>query len=413
MILLSGGILTLSLTNANATGTATTTVPSVSGLDAQLFASQVETLGTEQYASSFAGAQFQSNGFVTIYTSGADAALENAVSGLDKGGVPYGFVTAPLSEAQLEAEIDSVAAGVVKVQDVGLHPVVLNPDAATGQIDITLAAPSTSDLSELDSAIVSAGTSDATVSNYLTLAQEFLSKTFANSVYVEPTFSPEMGPAASRSNDSSHWTGGDPITGPNGCTSGFGVTGNASGNTFVLTAGHCGNGSWYTSAGTFIGNTSPGGLHYLDSAGNDYQTILTASARGRVWYSNTAYHPIIGYVIPAVGAAITYDGANTGEVPGSTVTANNATVDLYTDSGVYIGYISHQVEAGNTVPVCQHGDSGGPMYQRISGSSSVYAVAIIDSCIIDPSGPGTGLAGTGQRIDTVLSASNSSLILGP
>ncbi|MFI5035587.1 MAG: hypothetical protein ACHQFZ_05225 [Acidimicrobiales bacterium] len=391
----------------------------VNSTDAQVFASQVQTVGQQQYASSFAGAEYLPTGNVTIFVSNIDPLFQQEVAILDTGNYQFSFVVVPLNVTQLQAKAVDVAKGFQRFQNFGLHPVEFNPDPATGQIDVWLSSPTSNDLSQLGSALATASGNgsaipELTQETYLVAANQLIGGVFGGAVKLQSTFGKEMVKASSRSNDSQPWTGGDGIRGPYNCTSGFAVKGNASGNTFILTAGHCTAGAWYTGTSNgFIGSTSTGGIHYLDGTGHDYQTILTGGgALGRVWYANTSYHPIRNYLIPAVGTQVTFDGSVTGEVPYNNVTANNAVVDIY-ENGVYLGFLLYQVKATTTTtPICQVGDSGGPIYQRIAGTSSVYAVAVMDTCLVDPNGVLTGTAGSGERIDEVMSASNSSLILG-
>lgn len=387
-------------------------------IGAQLLASEIQTLGQESYAAEFAGSQIAQNDVITVYIASMDPVFVQAVSSINTGNYQIDYIKVPMSLTQLLAKMSTLAARIPVLGSIGIHPTELNPDPSTGQVDVTLAKPSATDLANLNATLVMQSGNTTTsnpidLSNYLSASQTQMSAQFGADIMVESNFGGEMAPTAkSRTNDSSPWTGGDEIFGPNTCTSGFGVTGNASGNTFVLTAGHCGSGFFSVGSGSLIGGTSNGGMYFQNSAGDDFQTISSPNgALGQVWYSSSNVHPINGYLIPSIGAQVTFDGAVTGEVPGNTVTANNATVVMY-QNGVYYATINYQVKAGNsTTPICQSGDSGGPIYQREAGTSSVMAVAIINSCLIVPNGV-SGLSGSGERIDRILSASNTSLIFG-
>jgi hypothetical protein len=77
------------------------------------------------------------------------------------------------------------------------------------------------------------------------------------------------------------------------------MRGNASGHTFMYTAGHCGSGTWATGAQT-VGSTS---TNYLSStSGNDFQSIYVAGGGLGVVRTNGAnLAPVTGQLLPAVG----------------------------------------------------------------------------------------------------------------
>jgi hypothetical protein len=391
-----------------------------SSIGAQFFASQVQTLGQETYPDTFAGTQFETSGVTTVYISANNPSFQNAVNSLDTGGYPVQYVLVNESFNQMSTEMSTVTTGISRLQTDGINPTKLVPDPATGKVDVTLAEPSISDLSALSAGIrgesTSAVISDSVqASNYVSAAQSLLSSLYGTGIFVEPSYGQQWIPAKSRASDTYPWTGGDQIYGPNTCTSGFAVTGNISGNTFVLTAGHCASGFWYTGGGLLIGGTSVGGNYFKDAAGDDFQTILAPNgAYGQVWYGTSSIHPVNAQLIPSPGVdQITFDGARTGEVPDNLVSEINATVVLRNSSGTIIGTIKYQVIAGNTSRIVAQGtDSGGPMYQREPGTSAVAAVAIINSILLNSDGTCGCMTGTGEEISQILSASHSSLIYG-
>lgn len=182
-----------------------------------------------------------------------------------------------------------------------------------------------------------------------------------------------------RAGDTPPFWGGDTIYLPAQdtlCTSGFGVIGNASGHEFALTAAHCLAGSWYTTASgsIFMGNTSS--QYWFNSTHDDFQTI-GASTQGYVWGNGGTAYNVIGQVVPAVGADITFDGSVTGEVRGVPVKSVGSCQSFATDFG--IEEVCHLVEGKSGGTICQPGDSGGPIYQHTTGSeyAPVNAVATI------------------------------------
>lgn len=182
------------------------------------------------------------------------------------------------------------------------------------------------------------------------------------------------------------------------------MRGNASGNTFMLTAGHCGSGTWSTQAQQ-MGNTST--AYFENGSENDFQTIYVPSgAIADVWGNGGALYPASGQLLPAVGVQITFDGSITGEVTNNNVSAVNATDYNVYDSLNNTYYNAYPVvQAYNPYghTVCQPGDSGGPVFQRTSGSN-VNAVGTIVAAY------GNGSSCSAEQIGTEESVSNTSLL---
>jgi hypothetical protein len=200
------------------------------------------------------------------------------------------------------------------------------------------------------------------------------------------------------------FAGGDYITSPviPFCTGGFSVVGNASGNPFMLSAGHCGRATWSTPAQP-MGQTSS--LYINDPKRDDFQTIRVGSARGSV-NGDTDQYAVIGSTIPAAASLITLDGSISGEEHDIPVINNNATIyGIRLPSGKTFT-ASRLVTASG---FCQGGDSGGPMYIRQPTPLEVSAVGTLVCYYGLPSG---GFACAGERISAETSASNTSLILG-
>lgn len=86
---------------------------------------------------------------------------------------------------------------------------------------------------------------------------------------------------AGRLDDRAPWSGGSRIVGPKYCTGGFGVTRGAP--KYIITAGHCGTGTWRNGNGSFsIGGTPVRSYH--DGA-FDVQLIgPVTSLTGRLWW---------------------------------------------------------------------------------------------------------------------------------
>ncbi|MGH3244620.1 MAG: hypothetical protein ACRDOI_00165 [Trebonia sp.] len=209
-----------------------------------------------------------------------------------------------------------------------------------------------------------------------------------------------------RYDDTAPFYAGDGLT-INGsvCTGGFNVRNN-SGNPFMLSAGHCGTGTFSNNAGT-VGTTSTN--WYGPNSGYDVQAIAISAGAGVLWRNDTATSTIHGSIIPAVGTSITFNGFLTGR---KSVTVNR--VD-FTESNIwdphYGFYVSlaHLVEGGDGVSnVCTDGDSGGPVYRpNTSPANSSMAVAII---AFDWLVNGQPQACVGTLMNAILSAKSATLI---
>jgi hypothetical protein len=170
---------------------------------------------------------------------------------------------------------------------------------------------------------------------------------------------------ANRYADSAPWNGGDQIVTPsNGettCTSGFGMQDESTGQTYLLTAGHCGSATWYNTrtntpvydSATLIGTTLPGSVR---TSTVDAQLITTNSScvswGGKSTKAgNIERIYITGYANAPQGASIELEGAVTLEQTG--------TVAYYDVSKVIQGENLSDLDLVTAIP--QVGDSGGPM----------------------------------------------------
>ena len=180
-----------------------------------------------------------------------------------------------------------------------------------------------------------------------------------------------------RTNDTSPFAGGDRIIvgGTEGCTSGPTVIGNASGNTFMLTAGHCGPvNSTVQTHGVTMGHVTNVRLcnSCIDSetvSGTYSPTVFGGPPTGSqpLWQEDGSLFPQ-----PNQGAAsqVTIDGATTGEVRNATVIAVNQNVKF--DDGITNRFITAATHGGTTF--CHLGDSGGPWFQHEGNTAAVKIV---------------------------------------
>jgi hypothetical protein len=342
-------------------------------LKLSLFADQVETLGAERYQGTFAGVTLESKGVTDLYAVAAyDGNLVRAVRALDKQGYPVKVVGVKRSYRQLNALNVTLTAAYSRLKARGVDLGESWPDPSAGSVEVAVQRPTAAAMS----ALASAERAPVTSSNYQDEAATLLKRQIGAGFTVQSRYAGSW-TATGRINDTPPFYDGDQIFhGDDYCTGGFNMVGNVSGNDFMYTAGHCGDGDWQTAAAN-IGDTS---TNYLSTtSGNDFQSIYLAGGGLPIVWTASGLAPVTGQVLPAVGSAITFDGSVTGEVRGNTIKAINLTVDdIYDPLSGQTYVATYQVQATNPdgYEICEGGDSGGPVYQH-TGGTNVLAVGII------------------------------------
>jgi len=180
------------------------------------------------------------------------------------------------------------------------------------------------------------------------------------------------GLTSNRYADSAPWNGGDQIVTPSfgetTCSSGFGVENTSTGQTYMITAGHCGAATWYNTktnspvynSSTLIGKTLSGSVStsIVDAQLITADTSCVTWGRQSTKNSNAYRIYITGYDNPPQGAAIETEGATTLELTG--------TVAYYDVSRVVGGENLSDLDLVTAIP--DGGDSGGPLvYPTIYG----------------------------------------------
>lgn len=345
--------------------------------EVQTFASEVETIGFEDFPNDFLGAVLTPEGVTDVYAiESTDGPLLTAINKLNVNGDLVDVINSQTSYDQLNTVNQQIGAADSQLKGEGVNLSQSWPDPTTGTVQVSVLQPTSLDLSEI-SAEPSVGNNSVTTASYLAAVSTLLLAEFGPHVSVQTDYG-QTYTALDRFNDSPPFSGGDQIKSSTAtCTDAFSMTGNASGKPFMLTAGHCGSGTWKTTTST-VGNTSS--IYFGGGTLNDFQTIYAPSGLLAQVFSGTGigYHTVTGQVIPAVGTQITVDGSVTGEVPGTLVTASNVEIyNIYDPvNGSYYD-LYPAVESTSTVTTCNPGDSGAPEYQRISGSVAVNAVAVM------------------------------------
>lgn len=212
-------------------------------------------------------------------------------------------------------------------------------------------------------------------------------------VQVAPAFRAMIG---DRQNDSSPWYGGSRIRrGSAGCTSAFPARRNSDGASVLITAAHCGAGTWSTPTGRTIGISSAS----TRNQSIDGMYIVTNEASGnRIYrgsFTTADSIPVRGSSdVVLLGNQVCVGGSYSGQVCTLLVTATNQFVNLQGFGTVGPGTIA---EEWNRQGASGEGDSGGPAYGYADRGSRVSAKGIITGG--DPSAPAacTGVpAGSGR-----------------
>jgi hypothetical protein len=375
-------------------------------IEVQLFASRVETLGADNYPNSFAGATLTSAGITEVYAIlASDAQLVRAINAINTAGYPVEIIGVGRSYNELNTTNAVLTAASGRLREEGIEVTQSWPDPAAGAVMVSIAEPNNSDIA----ALTSVKGTRVTASDYMDTVSGLLKSEFGQGVTLQSQYS-RMWFASGRNNDTAPFYDGDRIYRSNvSCTGGFNMLGNRSGHVFMLTAGHCLSGTWRTGAQT-VGSTS---TNYLSgSSTHDYQTIYApGGGLGVVWGNSGALYPVTNQLLPAVGAAITFDGSVTGEVRGNTVNAVNASVYAYNgiNNTYYTAYPVVEATNPNGTWICQSGDSGGPVYSH-TPSSDVWAVGTISAFYpAYPNAPG-GATCAAAQIGDEESVTNTSLI---
>jgi len=177
-----------------------------------------------------------------------------------------------------------------------------------------------------------------------------------------------------RQNDTSPFYGGGRIVSTlnEACTAGFAVY---KGSTpYILTAGHCGLGTWHTPANVTLGTVAQ------RSYSNKKIDAEIISVKGSVGWvltggpTGSTTHKISGtYAIAGGESSICLSGSYSGEVCANQVPETNQCVK-FTNTGVTTCNLSKVANPSNIV-ISQGGDSGGPVYRQYGGK--YYAAGTI------------------------------------
>lgn len=186
----------------------------------------------------------------------------------------------------------------------------------------------------------------------------------------------------------------------NSCTAGFNVWGPDFSKRAGMTPAHCGGYTVFTNPDFFHSMGTVTDKYYDTSGGWDLELFRcdSCSSTGRVWYDSKAIGRNEGHS-HLVGAPCTWcdkdprelsvkqrvsiDGANTGQVPNNDILEVGTCADLRDEETGRVQEtcdlnITNNPDANNKdYEACDVGDSGGPVYQRKSGSARVHPAGML------------------------------------
>lgn len=315
-----------------------------------------------------------------VYWHGAlPASVEQYIKDARNGDMKVTVTAAPYTENELLAEID-------RITELPLHD-----GAPTGQRSmIAVPAHDGTAIEVQVGGLPARTTAEAALGLVPALESDYpLSVTLIDAV--EPTV---------RFVDFPPYAGGALITrGGTSCSSAFGVTGNNGAATYMLTAAHCGEGTWrtgrvVTSNGSVYQNTLGNTIPTRDLA-HDGQAILTPAGSSPYVYVGAGINPDNGdlgsnTVVQVAGASYTTNGnrvCNGGSYSGTIcsieVVATVATV-TYDPPVNGVGRMTNMGIAQRLGSAAVgNGDSGGPVYMPNS-NGTVIANGIVSGQILGP-----------------------------
>ncbi|SCL13719.1 Cellulose binding domain-containing protein [Micromonospora nigra] len=182
----------------------------------------------------------------------------------------------------------------------------------------------------------------------------------------------------SREDDAAPWSGGARIWAGAGCTSGFGVRDAGSTDTYVLSAGHCGDlgAQWTDGAG------EPIGVQTHRNADHDTMLITTASPGGHLYVGGSHDNVrarVVGWTEVFPGQLLCQSGATSAWTIGRPVC--NLRVEFHYDDREDLVEAT-QLDGEDSA---RGGDSGGPVY-AVNADGTVLAAGTTTRS----AGPGFG-----------------------
>lgn len=319
----------------------------------------LNTVGEANYATTFTGVTPTDSADVTVYTTGDASAFLAYADSLAGSSVTITDVSVSRSISELNTITSQIASDVSKLSSSGIALQSWGPVPSQDDVNLVLAA----------------SPNNAAVATYAANAQATFNGMFGpGAVTVASQTQPLAQTTASRDADATPFSGGNGTFGAtlgDNCTDSWEVK-NGSGQIEVLSAGHCGPGTFYINNGArALGHT------VVQDVGSSYDfETITANEQDKIWKNSTTRYTVIGSEDPGIGSTATVNGDMSGEHGDLRVTAQDA-CQVVTDHHYGQYTVCGLGEVSSSSPVCQPGDSGGPAYH--SSGSNVDAIGTIES----------------------------------
>jgi hypothetical protein len=352
---------TTSTSGANTVATAT-----IQQTDDPLAKFQLQLL--QDFPSSYGGFYQNPDGTYSVVVVGTDPALEASAQALFNQ-IPSQFgVTVPAATLKLTfASGSRTLTALYSIQDQAVakmqSPIASGEASGIKSVGINEQTNQVVVVNDGSAAGVSATTT--------------LSALYGSAIFVKTTTKQSTVLKTARESDGSPWKSGDQIVGyaytkKVGCTLGFGVHDKTTGQEYSITAGHCGNSTWFNTTykvstkntSTKIGATSILAFPGPGTTGIDTQLVADSSTT-HMWRGplGGAYLiEISGYANPVTGATVCNEGSFGGESCGKVYTVTTTRCGDLNGEEACVNHL-FLVVASST-----GGDSGGPMmYPTIFG----------------------------------------------
>jgi hypothetical protein len=215
------------------------------------------------------------------------------------------------------------------------------------------------------------------LAHYTPDAAELLTAAYGDLVTVSGD--DQVAEASSRTADGAPWYGGSKITGPSGsCSTWFPATRNSDGKAVMLTAGHCGTGTWKNNGNTMGTVSFSKWDNYTDS-----EVIPVSSNAGYIFSDPTSTTRTVTGVSTnnPVGGLVCTEGYTDREVCSVKIYAISQTVTY--DGQLVYGLVKGVQTAGKNA--FSAGDSGGPVGST-TGTNKIRAYGMLIARVTsDPS----------------------------
>jgi hypothetical protein len=361
----ASGLLVLSLmtapANADGGGPDYSSDQTANAVAAQVGSVLMESL---QDSSGYAGVRITEQGLILSVTDAptsdvkqkiVDAQTVGQALSISSGGpsssaVPVQAEIVKYTDVELTAVTDQISTDAANWREQGVNLTSWGPDVESNTVLISL-------------------------ENCSSDASARLLATYGDIVSVDTTSTSAT--SSSRTNDIAPWFGGGKMTqGGTSCTLGFSATRRSDGKTVMLTAGHCGGGTWKNGDGSAtIGTASQ--VNWLNGRQQDSMVIPVTSNSATIFSDPTSTTRSVTAIAPTtvpVGTLVCTDGVTDREVCSVKITALNQDV---TYSGTTVtGLTKGHQTAGKAA--FSAGDSGGPV-GATSGSNKITAYGIINA----------------------------------